>query len=1039
MYHQPLPSEGSVVRVRQRTWLVTGSAPSPTPAGSGVLHLACLDDDAAGDELHVLWDHELDAELVPDEPALITPGARLDPPRLFGAYLHAMRWNTVTSTDQRLLQSPFRAGVDLKPYQLVPLRKALELPRVNLFIADDVGLGKTIEAGLIVQELVLRQRIDRVVVICPPAVSLQWQEEMEQRFGLEFALYNRDFITARRRERGFGVNPWKTHSRFIVSYALLRGTRSRRGRGTQHLELLLDALTEKAPRTLLILDECHQVAPSGGSTYAIDSRTTRAVRQVAERVGHRLFLSATPHNGHSHSFASLLHLLDPQRFTRGVPVQSARELEPVMVRRLKRHLREHVDGLPERLLVDHGVTLGGDSPEVRLGEMLAEYDDLYRACLSGLPAREQASRGLVVINLHKRLLSSVWAFHHTLALHARGARAALARGGQLPLPSPPPRRDDDDRDEEAVDAAEDAFVHEASLDAGARANELLDAMLELSAQYKAAADARVRALADWINAQMCPDGRFNERRLVVFTEYEHTLTWLRRVLVPLLGDQRPEAIDRYTGRLSDDNRERLKRAFNSPPEQHPLRILLCTDAAREGINLQAHCADLFHFDLPWNPARIEQRNGRIDRVLQPEPQVRCHYFDVADRPEDRVLAYLVRKMHVIRDELGSLSAVVSDRLAARLEQGIRDLAPEDVDRLADPGESARIAQRELEGEAAELLRGDLDVVERQLDRSRRQVDYRWDHLKDLVDLGLQLSSGGGLDGPDDSDPPTWTVPPLDPSWDAIVDGLREHEVSGDRDAPPSPIRPVAFRAAHRLDAPAVQLHLGHPLVKRLVARFRAQGLAQHDLSRVTLLHNTRDRSRRVVAFGRLSLFGHKASRLHEEILAVAGQVRGGELELFAPSGAGEATTLERLANELAEAPGEHPRGATRARVLQRAAADFGDLWASLQGAARAAEDSARGKLSERGEREAELLSDVLRRQRAAIDKELARYTQVELKLTHATRQEQEQHERDRRFMGERLTAIEAELQAEPQVIRDSYAVVLRRFEPVGLAYLWPED
>ncbi len=1032
LHTPPLPAKGDVVRVRQRTWLVAGVTPATTSFHSGLVHLSCLDDDAAGQEVRVLWDHELDAELVPDEPELLQARGKLDSPRLFGAYLHAMRWNTVTSTDHRLLQSPFRAGIDLKPYQLEPLRKALELPRVNLFIADDVGLGKTIEAGLVLQEMVLRQRIDRILVICPPAVTVQWQEEMAQRFGLQFERYTSEYVTARRRERGFGVNPWTTHSRFIVSYAQLRGTRSK---GTQHLELLLGALGEKAPRTLLVLDECHQVAPAGGTTYASDTRTTRAIRQVAERVGHRLFLSATPHNGHSYSFASLLHLLDPQRFTRGVPIQSAEELAPVMVRRLKRHLRATVPGLPERKLVDHTVTLGAESPEVKLGTLLAEYDTLYRACLSHLPKRQANARGLVVINLHKRLLSSITAFHHTLRLHAQGARRALAAIQQVSLP--PARSGEDDIPEDILDAAEDTFTSEASFDAGDRARAILDEMLAISAASQSAPDARVRVLADWINTHMVEGGRFNHRRLVVFTEYEHTLSWLARVLPPLLHVQQRDTIQRFTGRLGDDHREQLKAAFNSPTDQSPLRILLATDAAREGINLQAHCADLFHFDLPWNPSRVEQRNGRIDRVLQPQPVVRCHYFDCADRPEDRVLAYLVRKLHTIREELGSLSAVVSDHIARRMEDGLRSLDIAEVDRLTTPDDRARIAQQELEGQGAEALQGDLATLERQLQRSERQVDYRRDHLRELVDLGLQTVSGSGLEGPSDTTPPTYTLPSLDRSWDGIVDLMREPDPTGHYKYERPPIRPVAFRAAHRLDAPAVQLHLGHPLVQRLVARFRAQGVARHDLSRVTLIENTRDSSRRLVAFGRLSLFGDGATRLHERLITVAAQVRGDVLEPFAVDGAGEATTLERLGEALAQRPEPHPVSTIQRLVRNRAAADFQALWPALRQQADAEARDAREKLTLRADREATQMAELLDRQKERITKQFTHFDQTTFKFEKGAEAERDQFNRDRRYMEQRLEAIETERETEPAAIRDSYKVVLARFEPVGLAYLWP--
>src|SRR5262249_21957382 len=155
-------------------------------------------------ELEVLWERELGARVIHPETKGLGAIDCLDEPRGFAAYLHALKWGSVTSTDGRLFQSPFRAGIKLMRHQLVPLMKALELPRVNLFIADDVGLGKTIEAGLVMQELLLRQRVDQILIVCPAAVCLQWQGEMEKRFGLRFEIYNRAFVGRRRQERGFG-------------------------------------------------------------------------------------------------------------------------------------------------------------------------------------------------------------------------------------------------------------------------------------------------------------------------------------------------------------------------------------------------------------------------------------------------------------------------------------------------------------------------------------------------------------------------------------------------------------------------------------------------------------------------------------------------------------------------------------------------------------------------------------------------------------------------------------------------------------------
>ena len=139
---------------------------------------------------------------------------RFDDPELFAAYARTVRWRCVTATDPSLFQAPFRAGIRLDAYQLEPLRKALLLPRVNLLIADDVGLGKTIEAGLILRELLLRRRIDFVVVAAAPSMLGQWADELETRFGLRFMILDRAFLAAVRRERGFAANPWLTATGF---------------------------------------------------------------------------------------------------------------------------------------------------------------------------------------------------------------------------------------------------------------------------------------------------------------------------------------------------------------------------------------------------------------------------------------------------------------------------------------------------------------------------------------------------------------------------------------------------------------------------------------------------------------------------------------------------------------------------------------------------------------------------------------------------------------------------------------------------------
>ena len=235
-------------------------------------------------------------------------------PQRLGAYLRSTEWRTATAADRKLFQAPFRAGIRLDSYQLLPLAKALDLPRVNLLIADDVGLGKTVEAGLIVRELLLRRRVEMIVVAAPASMLLQWQDELAQKFGLDFTIVDRDHLLETRRTRGFSANPWSVGSRFIVSHSVLSDEAYMGG--------LRDLLSPFRPGSMLILDEAHHAAPSSGTAWALETQLTRSVREIAALFEHRLFLSATPHNGHSNSFATLLEILDPQRFTRGIDVEA---------------------------------------------------------------------------------------------------------------------------------------------------------------------------------------------------------------------------------------------------------------------------------------------------------------------------------------------------------------------------------------------------------------------------------------------------------------------------------------------------------------------------------------------------------------------------------------------------------------------------------------------------------------------------------------------------------------------------------------------
>ena len=1095
-----LPTPGSIVSARGRQWLVdaVASGTADTPRESPLVSLACLDDDDPGRELDILWNIELGARVVTPETDGLGLPARFDPPEHFGAYLHALQWSAVSAADEKLFQAPFRSGIKLMPYQLIPLMKALEMPRANLLIADDVGLGKTIEAGLVIHELVLRRQVDFVLVVCPATITLQWRDEMMRRFGLRFEVMSREFVARRRRERGFGVNPWATHNRFIVSMPLIRRP--------EYRDPLLAHLGARAEKGLLVVDEAHVAAPAAASRYAVDSETTRTVRELGPRFAGRLFLTATPHNGHSNSFTSLLEIIDPMRFLPGDPQRDVKALEPVMVRRLKRDLREigH-ERFPRRVVVRLDVEydksesdtttpagwritahrhdtetdtvapaevvaegLGGEAIELESSEQLARYTEL---------AAPTTKRGrLVFVNLQKRLLSSPEAFARTLEVHARAVerRSDKTKTTHAKRHSTPPTKTASTSfldpetygpDEDVEAARDDELVRERSRELPTPPTDaatLLDRLRTLAQKARGRADGKTLALMAWLREHACAavarpdadraDNAWSDRRVIVFTEYLDTLRYLHDILGHAIEhtDHGDERIMTLHGGLGDETREDVQHAFNTSPDRHPVRILLATDAAREGINLQAHCADLFHFDVPWNPSRLEQRNGRIDRTLQPEPEVRCHYFAYPERREDRVLLTLMEKVTRVQRELGSAGAVVLNEVEKRLEHGIDDTTAETIAAVdADDGTrraEAEVGAAEARDKRLERLEKDIRRAGRRLSGSRGRLEVRPETLRGVVDVGLSLAGGRGLvpaarQAQADDGHQTWTLPELDSSWDVTLDTLRPPRRRDEtfRDWRKHPPRSVTFEPLATLTAEVEQLHLGHPLVRRVLDRFLAQGYGAHDLTRVGAALLPDVSVSFVVAYARLTLFGRGAVRLHDEIIAIpADWAPTDDASLTPCPDAARAAKLRESAERALTTGGRLPPPKILDRIRPRTPLVFAELWPALEGEADARATDAENGLRQRARKESEDLKRLLDRQRDALDRIETMLSQGELFET-GDRREKLQLTADLERLRARRHQIPLELEHEPAAIESLYEVRLRRVQPVGLLVAWPED
>ena len=599
-------------------------------------------------------------------------------------------------------------------------------------------------------------------------------------------------------------------------------------------------------------------------------------------------------------------------------------------------------------------------------------------------------------------------------------------------------------------------------------------MAEIAKTYRRRPDAKTLRLLDWIRENQCPDlppfgsrpsgraPRWKSRRVLIFTENrEGTKQHLKTMIGAAIAetDRAEERIEVITGLTRGARRKEIQRRFNTPPDRDPLRILIATDAAREGLNFQAHCADLFHFDLPWNPGRIEQRNGRIDRKLQPAAVVNCHYFVLPQRVEDRVLEVLVEKTETIRRELGSLSPVLHDSIEKRLiSEGIRHGDAEELRnriRAENPdGVRRRAAEEEMAGarKRGEDLAREIERCRDLLRRSRGWTRFEPEPFRDALSCSLEMLGAPPLtQEEDDGRSSRWTFPALDrrsgadPSWAATLDALRAPRKRDQSLADwrkKAPIRPVVFEDPGVLSDDQVLLHLEHRVARRLLARFRAQGFARHDLSRACLVQTT-DSIPRLVLLGQLCLYGRRAERLHEELVPVTARWiepdrRKRPLVPYARDA--ETRTLEVLERSL-DRRGSPP-AVVRDRLLAVASADIADLRPGLEARARECGRVAEAKLRRRGEAEARELRETLESQRRRVREELERYEEGgvprSLFALGSLAEERRQYEEHARAWKHRLAQFDGELETEPGRVEDFYRVRASRVEPVGVVYLWPD-
>lgn len=580
---------------------------------------------------------------------------------------------------------PFRSfarlGVEPRPYQLVPLLMALKLDPVRLLIADDVGIGKTIEACLVARELLDRGEVRRLAVLCPPHLAEQWQAELSDKFHVAAELVLPGTVTRLERVCAVGQSLFEVYPHVVVSTDLIKSDRRR-----------ADFL--RACPELVIVDEAHTCADSGVGGTGRHQRHRLLNGLAADPNRHLVLVTATPHSGKEQAFRSLLALLDPdfaalpEDLSGKEREADRRRLAAHLVQRRRADIRAYLDAdtpFPERLEREDSYKLS------------AAYKALFRRVLdyaretvedarSGTRFRQRV-RWWSALALLRSLASSPAAAAATLRSRAAVADAAspedadeIGRRTVLDL--------EDDEAAERIDVTPGSDLGEHEDDAAGHRRRLL-AMAREADALCGKPDAKLEKAAKLV-AELLKEGH----RPILFCRFIATAEYLARELRTRLP--RGVAVEAVTGTLPPAEREQRVLQLGDAPK----RVLVCTDCLSEGVNLQDHFDAVVHYDLSWNPTRHEQREGRVDRYGQPARAVKVlTYYGLDNQIDGIVLDVLLRKHKAIRSSLG-----VSVPVPANTNQVLEAVMEGLLLRGRTPAEQMLLPLGEFEAGRDELFR-----------------------------------------------------------------------------------------------------------------------------------------------------------------------------------------------------------------------------------------------------------------------------------------------------------------------------------------------
>ncbi|MEI6415059.1 MAG: DISARM system SNF2-like helicase DrmD, partial [Pseudomonadota bacterium] len=731
-----------------------------------------------------------------------------------------------------------------------------------------------------------------------------------------------------------------------------------------------------------------------------------------------------------------------QRFSR-VTEPNRKQLEAVMVRRLKsdpgfalNHLG--IRRFPPRILEPIEVPYTDEERAVHAALKQYTRQRLERA--SG--AAERFATEFVLKTLKKRLFSCPAAFLTTLEKHElslQSARKPAARPTYQTLQTELDRMDedyadDDDYDEATFDTLDTATRLFAEL-TGDEAS-LLRQMKDWARRAKGQRDSKVRQLIQWLKEHIKPGGQWSRERVILFTEYRATQNWLQEVLATEGFTEGGRLLTMFGG-MDPQKREEVKAAFQTAPEISPVRILLATDAASEGLDFQNFCSRLIHYEIPWNPNRMEQRNGRVDRHGQKADKVLVYHF-VAKGYRDRAnrnftghasemeadLEFLMRvalKIETIREDLGKVGTVIAEQVEEAMMGRRTTLDTGKAESEAGPIRKLFKFERDLQKQIQALMT--------QYHETRKELRLSPENIAQVVAVGLSLAGQPALipaktqnDGK-----PCFRLPPLKGSWAACAEGL-EHPHTKD-------IRPITFdESISRGRDDVVLAHLNHRLPQMCLRLLRAEVWAEKGrskLQRVTarVVPNNSLDVPAVIAHARLVVIGGDSHRLHEELIAAGGFIRearwGGRLNVGQTESAlAGATILE-------------PSNRVQAKLLALYPTLTPSLASALETRLKDRVDGLQKRLAERAEKEARDIESILTELKKAIEAELDEPEYIQTSLFDDP--ERERFERNKDAMRARIREIPDEITRETAAIRSRFAHPQARLFPVAVTFLVPRN